>query len=147
MADDATAQLLKDIKGQLTAADADKIALVGKMDNTIALIANYYQVLSGLIPLIVNALRTPGPSDSEVLREVQLKVEELLNEVGAIESEIKMLNLADMERAPDGNLVTLAIEGPNGQDVDPKAFFDGAEQVANALKDDEVYWFRPFLKD
>ncbi len=97
------------------------------MDNVIGLVANYYQVLSGIIPLVLSALQT-GPTDSEVLRAVYQAVQELVREAGAVEDEIRMLSLAEMMRAPDGDLVILQNEPPNGPQphVDPKRFFSDA---------------------
>jgi len=118
------------------------------MDNVIGLVANYYQVLSGIIPLVLSALQT-GPTDSEVLRAVYQAVQELVREAGAVEDEIRMLSLAEMMRAPDGDLVILQNEPPNGPQphVDPKRFFSDAEQAVLALSGQDVYWYRPFLRE
>jgi hypothetical protein len=125
-------------------------AVLSDLNNTIGTVANYEQVISAVIPLVEAWLQT-GPTEMEVVLALQGTIQELVNAAGVIDADIKMLGIGTMASNVDAALTTVLNEGPNGQDVDAKGFFQLTLEFLTAMYGGsgftDFYWYRPYLAD
>lgn len=148
MADDATDNLIQGVP--VDQGDEQKATLLGKTDDVIGVLANYFQFLgipgvSAFIALMLRALDKPTPpGDITILEHLQTQVTDLVIESGAQESEIKMLLLAPKVGDVYTELEILRREGANGPHVNRQSFFENSLALVRLLVSD-IYWYRPLL--
>jgi hypothetical protein len=153
MTDDATDQLAQQCP---KSEDDEKVAFLGKTtDDSIGIMANYFQVLGipGLSAVVVALLDAykkyeedpSGPSAVSILQLLQEQMTDLVNESGALESEIKMLSLATQEIPVSSDLEILAVEGERGPHVTPGEFFQRSLDLVNEFLFSDIYWYRPLI--
>jgi hypothetical protein len=117
-------------------------ALTG-INNVVGVAANWFQVIGTLAPLIANA-ESSAPDPLTLLEGITYNLNQLLQGLGALAAETKMLFLAPIIGHARDRLNALLLGGKNGPDVDEPSFFADVQDAAYAFADD-AYWIRPYL--
>ncbi len=135
--------------GGNTGQAASQTALIQGLNGVnlvVGTVANWLQVAEFLVTVLENALAAPGPDPIALLESLEQGVQEILQNVQALEAETKMLSLTALVQAARDRLNTLLLEGPTGNDVNEPLFFEQAQDAAYTLQD-QAYWIRPYRDD
>jgi hypothetical protein len=119
--------------------------LLKGVNDVVGLVANVFQIVTVLAPLIEQAL-SEGPDTATILEEIQQTEQDILQTVIANNVQIKMLLLGGMFTTANSLLDNLAQEGPSGKDIDEPASFLGTQTFAMNFADND-FWIRPYLED
>src|SRR5262245_1910657 len=139
---------------QTTQADKSKFELFGNIDDVIGVIANYAQALTfiGIVPagatllsMIADAFFPGGPSDRQVLDEINQKLDNLIRFEHGFQQHLDMLDIDQIVTKAEDRLETLLREGPDSPDVNRSETIQDTLDAANFLGNRD-FWERPFFQ-
>jgi hypothetical protein len=126
-----------------SAGEEDVIGLAEAANDVVGVIANWFQVITTLAPLISNAV-SDGPDAITVLNQIRQRLNDLLQLVQGLIVQTKMLEQVTAITAARDRLNTLLLEGKSGPDVTQSKFFGDAQDAVNIFAAD-IYWKRPYV--
>jgi hypothetical protein len=121
-------------------------ALLKGVNNVVGVLANWFQVVTTLVPLIENALSN-SPDMGTQLTQIENGVQAIERAQFAEDAKQDRRDFNSLLTAASNDLNNLLLWGKNNPMIEPSRYFSDAQNAAYAFQNPSTYWFRPYFED